>query len=257
MELSELVREEEQREERQRIQERYKKALGPLSEGLNDLRSEEYRKAVEEADKEMRKGLTKTLAGSEIRNAHWECLDCKDSWKVPRELVPNLCREHSVGRDGRPTLKPGCGSSNIRRKENLARTIPNPPSSENLLEDMIAGIPAYVGGIQLRPLIDWEMGEHDVEAEVRHERRELAINGRHPSFRAADRLDGKETAEGTDFESLRAVAGLTIHIIDAASQAWGLWHYLQSGRNFDKFLSAYASLKEACLSKLAPATVET
>ncbi len=79
-----------------------------------------------------------------------------------------------------------------------------------LLEDAMAGTPAYVGGIQLRPTIDWEMGENDDEAEVRPDRRELAINGRHPAFRTADLLDGRETAEGTDFESLRAVAALTV-----------------------------------------------
>jgi hypothetical protein len=94
------------------------------------------------------------------------------------------------------------------------------------------------------------MGEHDEEGEVRPDRRELAINGRHTAFRAADRLDGRETAEGTDFESLRAVAALTLHIINAASKAWGLWHYKRSGEKFDEFLANYAALKEACVSRL-------
>jgi len=255
-ELSEIVRVEEQIEERHQIRERYQKALTPLSEGLNQVRSEEYRSAVETADKQAKRSITGIQVVPEIRNAHWECLDCHDGWKAPRELTPTKCREYSVARDGKPTHKPGCGSTNIRRKENVPRN--NPPSADvrDLLEDAMAGVPAYVGGIQLRPIIDWEMGEKDVEAEVRPEKRELAINGRHPAFKAADRLDGKETSEGTDFESLRAVAGLTIHIIDAASQAWGRWHYQTAGGRFDRFLESYAALKEACLSKLSPVTIE-
>ncbi len=54
----------------------------------------------------------------------------------------------------------------------------------------MAGSPAFVSGTQLKPVIDWEMGENDEEAEVRPDQRQLAINGRHPLFRAADRLTG-------------------------------------------------------------------
>lgn len=255
-EVSELVREEEQKEERSRMQERYKKALAPLSEGLNDVRSEEYRRAVEDWDKQVRKSLTKPAPPPEIRNAHWECLDCSDAWKVPRDLIPSRCREFSVGRDGKPTQKPGCGSTNIKRKENIPRNNPALPNTGELLADVMGGLPAYPGGIQLTPTFDWEMGENDDEAEVRPDRRELAINGRHPAFRAADQLDGRETAEGADFESLRAVAGLTIHVINAASLAWGSWHYRKSGGQFEQFLSNYAALKQACLARLAPALPE-
>lgn len=117
----------------------------------------------------------------------------------------------------------------------------------------MTGMPAYVSGIQLKPLIDWEMGENDEEAEVRTDRRELAINGRHRAFRTADRLDGNETVEGTALEALRAIAALTIHVIDAASLAWGRWHYRQSDGQFDRFLSNAAELKMACLVNLAVA----
>jgi len=253
--LSELLREEELREERLRGQERYKKALDPVTAGLNQVRSDEYRKAVEAADKEVRKGLTTPSATSDIRNAHWECLDCRDSWKVPRELVPSKCREFSVGRDGRPSNKPGCGSPNIRRKENVPRENPQQPNAPSLLDDVMGGVPAYVSGIQLRPLIDWDMRERDDEAEVRADRRELAINGRHPAFRAADLLDGNVTVEGTPLEELRAVAALTIHVIDAASHAWGRWHYWQSGGQFNAYLSRSAELKAACLTKIPSADV--
>jgi len=255
-ELSDLVREEEQKEERHRTLERYKKALEPLSAGLNDLRSEEYKKAVEEADKNLRKSIVCPPVVPEIRNAHWQCLDCSDAWKVPLEKTPTRCREFSVARDGKDTQKPGCGSTNIRRKENIQRNNPVSPNTNELLDDLMAGIPAYVGGIQLKPTMDWGMGENDVEAVVVPERRELAINGRHLAFRAADQLDGRETAEGTDFESLRAVAALTIHVINAASQAWGYWHYKKSGGQFEQFLSNYAALKESCLTKLTPSVSE-
>lgn len=220
------------------------------------MRSEEYRKAVEEADKNLRKSIARPPVVPEIRNAHWQCLDCSDAWKVPLERTPTRCREFSVARDGKPTQKPGCGSTNIRRKENIQRNNPVSPNTNELLDDLMAGIPAYVGGIQLKPTMDWGMGENDVEAVVVPERRELAINGRHLAFRAADQLDGRETAEGTDFESLRAVAALTIHVINAASQAWGYWHYKKSGGQFEQFLSNYAALKESCLTKLTPSVSE-
>lgn len=248
--LSELVRVEELREERSRTQERYKKALEPLTAGLNEVRSEDYREAVEATDKKVRKTFVKPEPIFEIRNAHWECLDCSDSWKAPRETTPTVCREFSVGRDGKPTNKPGCGSRNIRRKENLTRDDSDTKNNAGLLEDVISGTPAYPGGIQLKPEMDWGMGENDEEAEVRPERRELAINGRHKSFRVANMLDGTEIAEGTPLEELRAVAALTIHVIDAAAHAWGRWHYIKSGSQFDAYLSRLSELKEACISKI-------
>jgi len=253
--LSDLLREEELREERSRNQERYKKALEPVTAGLNQVRSDEYRVAVESADKQTKKALQIAPVSFEIRNAHWECFDCSDSWKAPRELVPTRCREFSVGRDGRPSNKPGCGSQNIRRKENVPRDAPQPLNSRSLLDDVMGGAPAYVSGMQVTPLIDWDMRERDEEAEVQADRRELAINGRHPAFRVADMLDGNETVEGTTLEALRAVAALTIHVIDAASHAWGRWHYSQSGGQFNVYLSRSAELKAACLTKIPSADV--
>src|SRR6266852_2793555 len=75
----------------------------------------------------------------------------QDSWKAPRETVPTFCRQFSVSRDGKPTNKPGCGSTNIRRKENISRENPQPPKNTGLLEDVISGAAAYPSGIQLRP----------------------------------------------------------------------------------------------------------
>lgn len=250
VQLSDLIREEEIHEERSRMQERYKRALDPLTGGLNQVRSDEYRRAVESADASVRKTL-KPSAPPVIRNAHWECLDCLDSWKAPRELVPILCREHSVGRDGKPSKKSGCGSASIRRKENLVREEDAPMPTQGSLDDVMAGLPAYVSGTQLRPLVDWDMGENDEEAEVRPERRELAVNGRHRAFRAADKLDGNETVEGTALEALRAVAALTVHVINAAAMAWGKWHFQLSGGQFDLYLTKTAELKLACLQNIA------
>jgi len=254
--LSELVRMEELREERSQTQERYKKALQPLTAGLNDVRSEEYRAAVQSEDKKIRTSILRPDPSLEIRNAHWECLDCHDSWKAPREATPTFCRQFSVSRDGKPTNKPGCGSSKIRRKENISRDIIHPENNAGFLEDVISGTAAYPSGIQLRPQIDWEMGENDEEAEVRPERRELAINGRHKAFRAANMLDGTEVTEGTLLEELRAVAALTIHVINAAAHAWGRWHFMKTGSRFDLYLSYYSQLKEACISKIPTLTSE-
>jgi anti-sigma regulatory factor (Ser/Thr protein kinase) len=251
--LSEMLRDEELREERSRIQERYKHALQPLTTGLSQVRSDLYRRAVEAADKVVKRKLTLAPPAAVIRNAHWECLDCHDSWKAPRDLMPTRCREFSVGRDGLPTNKPGCGSVNIRRKENLPGSGESMPPS-HWLEDVIAAAPAYVSGIQLKPEIDWGMGEKDEEAEVRPDRRELAVNGRHPAFRTADSLDGNETTEGTAYELLRANAALVIHLIHAAAEAWGRWHYHISGRDFEEYLKRSAELKTACLAACGAAT---
>ncbi len=245
--LSDLLREEELREERSRLHERYDAALEPLTAGLSQVRSEEYRSAVESADKQMRRKLLVQPIAI-VLNTHWECLDCHDSWKVPKELSPACCRQFSVGRDGASTNKHGCGSTNIRRKENV-RSGESPGSSLSL-EDVMTGTPAYVSGIQLRPIIDWEMGENDDEAEVREDRRQLAVNGRHQAFRAADALDGNVTVEGTTLEALRGVAALTIHVVDAASSAWGRWHCKREHNDFEVFRARYAELKSACLSNL-------
>jgi hypothetical protein len=114
----------------------------------------------------------------------------------------------------------------------------------------MAGTPAYVSDIQLKPIIDWEMGENDDEGEVREEQRLLAINGRHRAFRAADALDGNDvTSEGAAFEALRAA--LTIHVIDSASFAWGRWHCNRERHNFEVFLTPFAELKAACLSNIS------
>jgi anti-sigma regulatory factor (Ser/Thr protein kinase) len=249
--LSDLISQEEQREERSRTQQRYSRALRPLAEGLNKVRSDEYRHAVESSDAEVRRGLRRTgilPPISVIRNAHWECLDCGDSWKVPIDQLPTRCRDLSVGRDGNPTNKPGCGSTNIRRKENVPREGPAPQPPSTQLDDVLAGMPAVVSGVVIKPIIDWEMGEQDEEAEVRPERRELAINGRHPAFRAADRLDGNRTVEGTSIEDLGAVAALAMHVIGAASHAWGRLHFGRSGGKFEQYEAAMNRLKAACLS---------
>ncbi len=154
--------------------------------------------------------------------------------------------------NGAPTNKAGCGSTNIRRKENVRNA--ESPGSPVSLEDVMAGVPAYVSGIQLRPIIDWEMGEKDEEAEVREETRQLAVNGGHQSFLTADALDGNVTAEGTTFEALRGVAALTIHVVDAASSAWGRWHCKREHSDFEVFRARYAELKSACLSNLTRST---
>ena len=245
--LSELLREEDTREQRRKVQEGYKRALSPLSAALNELRSEQYKRAVSEADLEVRKRLQTPVVTSEIRNAHWECLDCGDAWKVPLELTPTICREHSVGRDGLPSRKAGCGSPDIRRKTNVPQDKTGTKDEFTDFDDMLSAAAAYVSGIQITPMIDWEMGEHDDEAEVRPERRELAINGRHPSFQAAEMLDGRQIAPGTDLDTLQAVGALTVHIVDAGSLAWGQWHYHRSGEKLDELLTRYAELKAACL----------
>ena len=249
--LSELVAEEEQREERSRTLQRYKTALKPLSDGLRSVRSEEYRRAVEASDVDVRRGLRPVPDGVQsvvVRNAHWECLDCCDSWKVPLDLLPRRCREHSVGRDGRATQKPGCGSLNIRRKENITRDQPAPQPEGSMLDDVLAGATSLVSGALIKPVIDWEMGEEDEEAEVRIDRRELAINGRHAAFRAADRLDHARTPEGASIDDLGSVAALAMHIIEAAAHAWGFLHYQRSERRFESYQAAMRSLKSACLA---------
>ncbi len=249
--LSDVIAEEEQREERSRTQQRYARALQPLADGLNQVRSDEYRRAVESSDSDVRRGLRRTGVlpqPTAVRNAHWECLDCRDSWKVPLDQVPTRCRDLSVGRDGRPTKKPGCGSSNIRRKENVPRDEPIPRSPVTQIDDVLAGIPAVVSGVVIKPIIDWEMGEEDEEAEVRPDRRELAINGRHAAFRAADRLDGNKALEGTAIEDLGAVAALAMHIIEAAAHAWGRLHFTRSGGRFEEYQAEMKVLKAACLN---------
>ncbi len=99
--LSDLLREEELRDERSRLHERYDKALESLTAGLGQVRSEEYRSAVENADKQVRSRLLRQPIII-VQNTHWECVDCRDSWKVPKELTPTCCREFSVGRERRP-----------------------------------------------------------------------------------------------------------------------------------------------------------
>jgi len=104
---------------------------------------------------------------------------------------------------------------------------------------------------------------HGVNASIgsqEHEVRRVAsstINGRNPSFRAADALDGNETVEGTSLDALKAVGALTVHVINAASHAWGKWHFVRSGRDFDAYLKSAAELKTACAEHLlAPSAMD-
>ena len=251
LELSDIVGEEEVKEERRKNQERYKKVLEPLTAALNTLHSNEYKKAVKEWDEERKKQLVRpNPPASEIHNAHWECLDCLDSWKAPIGETPIKCREYSVGRDGKPTYKQGCGSTNIRRKENLP--LGTPPQKENYSEqdDILAGIPAYISDIRIKPIIDREMGENDDEAEIRPDQRELAINSRHKAFRSAEMLDGEEKSESATIEILKAKGALTMHIINAASYAWGVWHYKKGNKDINDLLNRYSELKDACIKSL-------
>jgi hypothetical protein len=250
MELSEVIADEEVKEERQRNQERYNKVLEPLTAGLNTLHSEIYKKAVKQWDAEVKKKIVAPVADSVIRNAHWACLDCTDSWKVPLEKTPTKCREFSVGRDGKPTYKQGCGSRNICRKENLTLDSPDRKGQLSDFNDILAGATAYISDIQIKPIIDWEMGENDEEAEVRPEQRQLAINGKHRNFRAAEMLDGEINIEGTTYEVLKAKGALTMHVIDAASFAWGYWHFIKGSNELNEFTRQYSGLKGACLKSL-------
>ena len=154
--------------------------------------------------------------------------------------------------DGSPTYKPGCGSTNIRRKENEPGGGRSSASgvNEDPWADFVRGKPAFVSGTQLRPEIDWSMGPRDEEAEVRHEDRLLAINGNHSSFVAADNLDGKRVAKNSEVsELLRESAALVTHLINAASMAWGVWHFEKTG-NFEDYRSRVADLKQGCLNAL-------
>lgn len=246
--LNDEIYEEEVIEQRKHKNERYKSVLSPLTSGLNELASHLYSHSVEETDKKKRREVSKTLQETKIRNAHWECLDCGDTWKAPLESVPQKCREHSVGRDGKPTQKPGCGSTNIQRKENK----PPGPGDPGIgaIDDVISGVSAVVSGKKLTPLIDWDMGSNDEEAEVRPIERTLAINGRHRAFVISDRMDAQQMKEGETLDQLKSTSALIIHIINAAAGAWARWHFYVSDHDFEEFERAYAQLKDACLRQL-------
>ncbi len=235
--LEQETRSESQREKRQTVE----KILSTVVSCLNRQQSDTYGKYVDRLDRSKKgqygqSSKQKTALVTDVKlptKEEWRCLDCDERWRVLKRHTPARCMEFAVNRRGEPRKAEGCGSENIERSRHHTGGDATPLSS------IVSGEYALVGGKQLRVRVDPEMGRNEDEFDI--DEREIIINGNHPAYTVAEKLDGisgRKYELGDDTFN----PALTIHITKCVSMAWAELHYRETERWVD-FKSQYDSLQ--------------
>lgn len=219
------------------------KILNTVVQCLSEENSDAYRRATERLDRS-RRGEVGQSSRSHIQvvndvkvltKEEWQCNDCDERWRVLKKgEAPTRCLEFAVNRKGARRQAKGCGSSNIQRAKHERH------GRERDLSSIVAGEYALVGGSLLRVRVDYEMGENEDEFIVGE--REIVINGNHPAYQLAERLDGisrRNYEIGDDVY----VPALTVHITKCTCLAWGELHYEET-KDWLEFKSRYDELQE-------------
>jgi len=236
--LEQETRSESHRQKRQTVQ----KILNTIVKCVNKLESELYKGYIEKLDRTHRgeSGLTSEQEEGlrhstidETTKKEWGCLDCENVWRTLKATTPKVCMEYAVNRKGEPRDVSGCGSSNIE-----------PASHEYSgqrrdLGAIVSGEYAVVSGKKVIVKIDPDMGER--EEEFRFSEREIVINGNHPAFKVAERLDAKA---GMKYEMGDTVyhPAKTTQITKCVCLAWGHIHYKEGNKNWEDCWSRYDEL---------------
>ena len=138
-----------------------------------------------------------------------------------------------MDRSGARRHAPGCGSRDIERTQRKRRE-PGKPSAP--IEGAYAT--ATVGGRILHLVISDDMGAN--EDEFVFDERTITINGNHPAYRTAYRLDLSTGANGVT-DDRGELPAVRTHCAKCACLAWGRFHY-QRNQDFDDFESRYSEL---------------
>ena len=161
----------------------------------------------------------------------WSCNDCEAHWRVLKGTTPDACLEFAVSRSGDLRDVEGCGSRNIGRAKHTAR------NSARLLTSIVSGEYALIEGGQLRVRVDENMGEN--EDEFLFNAREIVVNGNHPAYSLAAKLDRVERYEIGVF-----VPALTIHITKCVCFAWAELHFKET-QSWEDFKDRYDELRDS------------
>ncbi len=242
--LDQENRSESQKQKRQTVQ----NILDTIVKCLNNEESDIYSNYIENIDrgKAGNHGITTKKKESRVQDLkiplkeEWQCNDCKEFWRVKKNIMPNICMEFAVDREGILRDIIGCGSSNIERAKH------QPKSKESDLTSIIAGSYALIAGKQLKLRVDYDMGAKDDEFTINE--REIIVNGNHITYKVAEHLDrvsGKKYEIGDDV----FVPALTIHISKCACLAWAEFHYKESGDWFE-YKSRYENLQNNIFIKV-------
>jgi hypothetical protein len=235
--LEQETRSESQRQRRRTV----RKILDTIVECLNRQQSDIYGDYVAKIDRSKTGDAGVTSKKPEVPSndlksptkEEWHCTDCDATWRVLKGEKPTVCMELAVSRTGEPRNVQGCGSSNVERSKHEFR------NGDRQLTSIISGAYALIGDRQIRPRVDYDMGENDDEYRVSE--REIVINGNHPAYQVAEGLDGftgKKYEIGDDV----FVPALTTHITKCVCLAWAEFHYKKTER-WEDFRARYEDLQ--------------
>ncbi len=233
--LEQETRSESQKQKRQTVE----KILDTVVKCLNHQESEAYGDYVESLDRSKKGKSGETSKNQESividlkprSKEEWSCNDCEARWRVLRRTTPSACMEFAVSRNGDLRDVEGCGSRNIGRAKHTERKSASP------LTSIVSGEYALIEGKQLKVRVDENMGEN--EDEFLFDAREIVVNGNHPAYNLAAKLDRVERYEIGVF-----VPALTVHIAKCVCFAWAELHF-QETKNWDDFKNRYDELRDS------------
>ena len=233
--LEQETRSESQKQKRQTV----KKILDTVVKCLNRQESEAYGDYVERLDRSKKGTSGETSKNQEFvvtdlkarSKEEWSCNDCEASWRVLKGTTPSTCMEFAVSRSGDLRDVEGCGSRNIGRAKHTALQSASP------LTSIVSGEYALIEGRQLKVRVDENMGAN--EDEFHFDGREIVVNGNHPAYSLAAKLDRVERYEIGAF-----VPALTVHITKCVCFAWAELHFKET-KSWDDFKDRYDELRDS------------
>ena len=233
--LEQETRSESQKQKRQTV----KKILDTAVKCLNRQESETYGDYVERLDRSKKGKSGETIKNQEAvvvdlkerSKEEWNCNGCEVRWRTLKGKTPSACMELAVSRNGDLRNVEGCGSRNIERAKHTAHKSASP------LTSIVSGEYALIEGRQLRVRVDENMGEN--EEEFLFDTREIVVNGNHPTYSLAAKLDRVERYESGVF-----VPALTVHITKCVCFAWAELHFKET-QNWEDFKDRYNELQNS------------
>lgn len=220
------------------------RVLDDLAQCLGRLGSDEYGRESKKIDRRRQgeSGATTRKSGPGVHDAkppdkaEWQCRSCGLTWRVLKaDPDPTRCMEVAVDRNGALRHARGCGSRDIERTRRKKKE-PGKPSAP--IEGAYAT--ATVGNRILHLVISDDMGAN--AEEFTFDERTITINGNHPGYQTAYRLDLGAGANAAP-EGRRELPAVRTHCAKCACLAWGRFHY-QRNQDFDDFESRYSELLE-------------
>lgn len=234
--LEQESRSEEKKQKRQTVQRILDTVVGCLNSQDSPVYSDHVARidrsrqgAVGESARQHRE---RVIDEKEPDKEEWMCKACDEKWRVLKGGSPTHCMELAVNRQGEPRGVDGCGSADIERARRESKGDDAP------LTSIVSGEYAMVSGREMRIRVDYDMGREDDEYTI--DAREIVVNGNHPAYSVAEKLDGM-TGRKYDIGDDVFVPALSTHIAKCACLAWAELHFHASGKWSD-FKERYDTL---------------